>query len=226
MKKPVFVSGEIYHLYNRGVEKRDIFIHDKDRTHLVYILHEFNNTESVDSFRYRRKLPYEVQPRTGDELVEILAFCLMTNHFHLLVRQKQEKGIVRYMQKLGTGYTMYFNKKYERVGPLFQGRFKAVLVQKDLHLRCLVHYIHFNPLDFVEPGWREQKIRSHKDALTFLRFYRWSSFRDYIGESNFPFVTIRDFIWSLFGGPKGYEREVTQWLKNMDFETARDFLLE
>ena len=122
MKKPVFINSEVYHIYNRGVEKRKTFLDDKDYFRFIHNLFEFNDDAPAMNLYY--KLPqiqsYEVQLRKIHKierqprklLVEIIAFCLMPNHYHILIKQKVDNGIVRFMQKLGTGYTNYFNKKF------------------------------------------------------------------------------------------------------------------
>lgn len=228
MQRPQFVDGEIYHIYNRGVEKRDVFLNQKDYFRFTHDLFEFNDTAPAQNIFY--KLPflqsYEVRLRKKQELVEILAFCLMPNHFHLLLRQKNERGVTEFMRKVGTGYTNYFNKKYERVGPLFQGKFKAILVNREAHFIYLPFYIHLNPLDLIAPQWRKSKIKNLKKAVQFLQTYRWSSYLDYIGKRNFPSVTQRDFISNFFGGPRQYQQETINWLKTLDFEKIDDFLLE
>lgn len=231
MQKPSFVNDAIYHIYNRGVEKRNIFGDDKDRFRFVHDLFEFNDTKPALNLNYYfGKQSMEVEPQYTRKprklLVEILAFCLMPNHYHLLLRQKLENGIITFMQKLGTGYTMYFNQKYERVGSLFQGRFKAVLVNKDAHLLYLPHYIHLNPLDSAMPDWREKEIINHKKAMKFLENYRWSSFQDYIGIKNFPSVTQRDFILKLFGGRGSYKTAIKDYLGEFELETIRDLIIE
>ena len=159
-------------------------------------------------------------------LVEIMAFCLMPNHFHLLVRQKQDKGISSFMQKLGTGYAMYFNQKYKRSGVLFQGKFKAVLIKNESHFIHLPYYIHCNPLDLAAPGWRERDIKDYKKAVRFLEQYRWSSHLDYMGRKNFPSVTQRDFLLKFFGGTEGYRKGIFSWLKSMELETMNRLTLE
>ncbi|MBI5420924.1 MAG: transposase [Parcubacteria group bacterium] len=154
MQKPQFVENEIYHIYNRGVEKRDVFMEDKDYFRFIHDLFEFNDTEVSFNltFYFNSKTMYSEPQYLKDKknprklLVEILAFCLMPNHFHLLLKQKKENGIVRFMQKLGTGYTKYFNEKNNRVGPLFQGAFRALLIKTDAHMLHLPFYIHANPL--------------------------------------------------------------------------------
>ena len=130
------------------------------------------------------------------------------------------------MQKLGTGYTMYFNKKHERVGSLFQGRFRAVLVEQEPHFIHLPYYIHCNPLDLRFPEWREGEIRDHKRAMRFLEDYKWSSFPDYIGKKNFPSVTQREFLREFFGGPKQYKKSTLGWLREMDLETISDVTID
>ena len=237
MQKPQFANNEIYHIYNRGVEKRQVFLEDRDYLRFIHDLFEFNDigSASPSNIRLATRQPsqcLEVQLPNIDErkprklLVEILAFCLMPNHFHLLLKQLVVNGVVKFMQKLGTGYTNYFNIKRERVGPLFQGRFKAVLIKNDSHLRHIPHYIHLNPLDSILPEWRENKIKSSKKAIAFLENYRWSSLRDYIGVKNFPSVTHNGLILDLSGGTKEYRRSIEDWMKEMDLEKIREIILE
>ena len=227
MKKPRFVENQIYHIYNRGVEKRNVFENDKDYFRFIHDLFEFNDTDaSLNMAYYFNSQSMEVEPQYLKKerkprklLVEILVFTLMPNHFHLLLRQKQDDGIKKFMQKLGTGYTMYFNKKYKRVGGLFQGRFKAVHVNKDAHFIHLPYYIHSNPTDLNYGG---------STSIDFLEKYRWSSFLDYIGKKNFPSVTSREFLLDFFDGEKEYKKEMTVWLKEKDenIEKIKDIMLE
>jgi putative transposase len=106
----------------------------------------------------------------------------MTNHFHILVRQEVEGGITKFMKKLGTGYSMYFNIKYNRAGSLFGGLFKSKLVgNDDNYMRQLFAYIHLNPLEIEFPEWKENLSKSSVDMKKFLEFYRYSSYLDHIG---------------------------------------------
>jgi len=199
MKKPIFAEGQIYHVFNRGVEKRDIFIDDKDYLRFIHDLYEFNDIKPVRNLHYfmnhktgnveARKI-YGYQER--EAIVEILVFTLMPNHYHLMLRQIKDDGIVKFMQKLGTGYTMYFNKRYSRVGGLFQGRFKAVHLTREEHFIYLPYYIHSNPYRGSTSIWELEK-------------YRWSSFPDYIGKRNFPSVTEREFLLDIFGGEEKFK---------------------
>lgn len=234
MKKPTFTEGQIYHIYNRGVEKRNIFLNDGDLFRFIHGLFEFNDEESAVNVKYyfnpetmRIESQSLNQRKPRKVLVEILVFTLMPNHFHLLLRQKKEKGIVKFMQKLGTGYTMYFNQKYKRVGGLFQGRFKAVLINEEAHFIHLPTYIHINPLSLNYGG--STSIDS-LDSLKVLENYRWSSFPDYIGRKNFPSVTNREFLLSLFGGEEKYKQHTERWLRanrtNKELEMIADVVLD
>lgn len=229
MKKPQFTSDHIYHIYNRGVEKRNTFLDDKDYLRFIHDLFEFNDEEPVSNVLYYfDPKSMEVQPRYNKEerkrrklLVEILIFTLMPNHFHLLLRQKRERGIVKFMQKIGTGYTMYFNQKYERVGALFQGRYKAVLVESQAHFLHLPFYIHANPV-FKKYGG---STSIHwKEAMKYLEKYRWGSFLDYIGRKNFPSVTSRSFLLNYFDGEQTYRKETERLLKEYDREKLSEII--
>lgn len=236
MQQPIFVNNQIYHIYNRGVEERNIFLDNQDRFRFIHDLFEFNDEASVVNIYYKLNRfhefqSYEVKPRkiergTRKLLVEILVFCLMPNHFHLLLRQLKENGIVKFMQKLGTGYTMSFNQKYKRSGSLFQGTYKAILVEKDAHFLHLPYYIHLNPLDLKFPEWRNREIKNYKEVMNFLENYRWSSFLDYIGKKNFPSVTQREFFNEFFEGPEQYKKDSLKWLKEMYLEEIKDLILE
>lgn len=233
MQRVPFENNHIYHVYNRGVEKRKIYLDKNDYFRFVHDLFEFNDENPAPLLYY--KLPslksYEVQPHRIDQgprklLVEVLAFCLMPNHFHLLLKQTCDNGIVKFMQKLGTGYAMYFNKKYERVGSLFQGRFKSVHIKREEHLIHMPYYIHLNPLDLIVPEWREKEIKGHRKAIKFLENYRWSSYLDYIGKKNFPSVTQRKFLSEFLDKPQEYKREMIKWLKEMDLNIISHLTLE
>lgn len=239
MRREKIANGNICHIYNRGVEKRTVFLDDKDYLRYVHDLFEFNDSEPTINTAYHlaKRTPggsievglryigkQERKPRKL--LVDLLAFCLMPNHVHLMVRQRVEGGVTEFMRKLGTGYTNYFNKKRERVGPLFQGKYKFVRVARDEHLLHLPYYIHANPLDIKFPGWRDRKLSDWKRATEFLESYRWSSYQDYVGKKNFPSVTQREFLLNLFGGTRDYKTDMARWLKDMSLETIEGITLE
>lgn len=226
-------TGEIFHVLNRGVDKRNIFLDGQDYFRFVHNLFEFNDPSPVFNLGYflNRNQSIDLRSRYIKRkprklIVEVLAFCLMPNHFHLLIRQKERGGITKFMRKLGIGYAKYFNQKYERTGTLFQGRYKAVLVNREAHFIHLPYYIHFNPLDLLMPDWRTGKIKNYKKAIDFLNSYRWSSHLDYIGRKNFPSVTQREFLLKIFGGAESYQKEVKNWLKEMDLTEIKKLTLE
>jgi len=229
MKNPQFGSEEIYHIYNRGVEKRNIFLDNQDRLRCIHDLFEFNDLEPADKFLFSQfsevKLP-KIEREARKLIVEILAFYLGDNHFHLMLRQKEENGITLFMRKFGTGYTNYFNQKYERVGSLFQGTFKASLIKTEVHFLHLPYYIHLNALDSIAPEWRDRKIKNVNKVIKFLDSYRWSSHLDYIGKKNFPSVTQRDFLMKFWGGPEEYRKSIIKWLKEPELEEIKPIILE
>ena len=213
MRKFKFENTSIYHLYNRGVEKRTIFLNDEDYYRFIHNLYEFNNEAPAENVYYRKL--YEVGPHKINkaQLVKIHAFCLMPNHFHLLLRQTKDNGIQTFMKKIGTGYAMYFNQKYQRVGGLFQGRFKAVRVERNEHLSYLHYYIHLNPLGLIASEWKKNEIKDINKVIEFLESYRWSSYLDYIGKKNFPSVINKEFLLELIESPEKYKKNIIEWLK-------------
>lgn len=206
MNRDALVNNEIYHIFNRGADKRNVFLDVVDFIRFTNGLYEFNDAEpSRDS----RDVKVFV-PRT--KLVDILCYCLMPNHFHLMLRQIQDGGITRYMRKLGTGYSMYFNKKYKRSGVLFQGKFKSVSVATDAYMRYLPHYIHLNPLELEVAGWKDRGLGGL--AREHLRSYRWSSYPEYIGASSAR-LTDTEFLNELYA-PAGYDVALDEWVREFD----------
>ena len=211
-------TGEIYHVYNRGVEKRDIFTENLDRIRFIHDLFEFNDINPAPDFdrRYnvqnvRGSTPH-IKQRPREPIVDILSFCLMDNHYHLLVKQLVDNGLALFMKKLGAGYTVAFNIKNKRVGPLFQGRYKAKHVSSDEYLQHLICYIHLNPLKFLKKVDIRGKIDFAK-TWEALNSYRWSSHIDYLGGDNFGSVVEKRFILDLFGGFGGYKEFVQDWIR-------------
>lgn len=238
MNRPPFVTNEYYHVYNRGVDKRQVFMNDDDRYRFLHDLWEFNDEENVAPFiRRTSKNPIKtsgdsISPKTvGDTisyskepLVEISCFCLMPNHYHLLIKQLQDDGLSLFMRKLGIGYTYYFNEKYERSGTLFQGKFKAKHIDNDAYLTQLTKYIHLNPVDLCEPEWKKKGLQNPEMAKDFLKNYRWSSLKDYIGEKNYPSLIQKDLIMSMIGGEPAYQKFITNYF--IDDELIKKYALD
>ena len=208
-KKPPFVTDEIYHVYNRGVEKRNVFIETSDYLRMVHDLYELNDKNATlnSQYQFKHNPSGQRDDQIRETLVEILAFVLMPNHYHLVLRQIMEGGIVKFMQKLGTGYTVYFNKKNDRVGPLFQGSFKATHIATNDYLQNVLGYVHTNPV---------AHYRGSTSVMDFLEQYRWSSLLDYIGIKNFPSITSREFLLEVMGGGEGIRASVNAWLTHRE----------
>ena len=148
-----------------------------------------------------------------ENLVEILSFCFMPNHIHLLLKQIENNGITKFMTKVGTGYAGYFNRKYQRKGYVFQNRFRDVHIKSDDQLKTIFNYIHCNPVSLIEPGWKELGVKNIKKVKHFLENkYRWSSYFDFINKKNFPSVTKRDFMLEFMGGSQGCKESVKSWI--------------
>lgn len=168
-----YVAGGVYHVYNRGVEKRDIFLEPKDYSMFLHYLKAFLQPPDPDAERegvLPRVTQLSLQRSALYHRVELLAFCLMPNHFHLMLRQRDERGMAELMQRLGNAYVEYFNKKQKRVGSLFQGRYKAVQVDVGAHFLLVTRYIHRNPLEMVAAR-----------GIASLFDYPYSSYPDYLG---------------------------------------------
>jgi len=137
-----FVDGEYYHVYNRGVDKRDIFIDEEDFSRFMQSIKEFNDIEPIGSI-YENSFNNSFNNQSPKLLVSIVCFCLNQNHFHFIFRQESERGIEKFMQRLG-GYPKYFNNKYKRSGALFQGKFKAKHIVDNKYLLNLSVYVNLN----------------------------------------------------------------------------------
>ena len=144
MRKIKFINGEIYHVYNRGVDKRNIFSDNEDFNRFIKSILEFRGIEPIGSL-YEKARKDEKQKSNDDNLlVEFVAYCINPNHFHFILRQLNDEGIQKFMHKLSTGYTMYFNEKENRSGPLFGGKYKAKEINENDYLLNLSAYVNLN----------------------------------------------------------------------------------
>ncbi len=218
-RKIQFINGEIYHIIMRAVDGTKLFCDEQDYLRMIHDLFEFNDVNPIlSTFRanYRRNVSLPdlvvLRKRKRKLLIEILTFCLMPNHVHLLIKQVQDNGISKFMKKFG-GYALYYNKKYKRKGYLFQSRFRAVYIKNNEQFQTVFVYIHTNPVAIIFPRWKEKGIKDFKKAKNYIENYRWSSYPDYLGKKNFPSVTSRDFLKRIMGGPKDCRKFVNDWLK-------------
>ena len=138
----------------------------------------------------------------------------MPNHIHLLLRQIRNNGITKFMRKVGTGYSGYFNRRYDRRGHLFQSRFQAVHVKTNDQLQIVFVYIHANPVSLVEPKWKEVGVKNTNKIIKFIENYKWSSYLDYFDKKNFPSLTSREFLGNVIGKNEKCKKFVNDWIKH------------
>ena len=218
---------DLYHVLNRGVDKRVIFYDSQDFVRFVHYLYECNNGAPIkNTFRVLSKdagQMCDIGCRTlkRERIVDVHAWCLMKNHFHLILSPRIDGGISKFMQKVMIGYVKYFNEKYKRSGTLFQGKTKKIPIESESHFYHILHYVHLNPLDYLDGAtdWREREIDDVDGALAHLKMYKWSSYLDYSGVKNFPSVISREFFGEVFGD---YNKEISRYLKSIARRATSD----
>lgn len=238
MRKIKFVKGGIYHIFNRGVEKRNIFQDDADRWRFLQGLYLFNDERNSASLLWRMeneggglnfralKNFVEKEYKERKPLVRIMADCLMPNHYHLLLEEIKEGGISAFMHKIGTGYAGYFNKKHERVGSLFQGTFKAGPVDKDLYLQYLLIYLNVvNPGELVEPKLKERGVKNVDMIMKFVAEYPWSTHQEYLGKRN-SIIIDKGLLENFFPTRMKYREFAKDVLLTKKFDTINYLFLD
>ena len=214
IRKVNFVGGEYYHIYNRGNSKQIIFLDEKDCKHFIYLLYLSN---TIRKFTLRDIVKDFFNFDQEKQLVSVGAWVLMPNHFHLLVTEKEEGGISKYMQKLSTAYSMYFNKKYKRTGSLFEGKFKSQHVDTDRYLKYLFSYIHLNPIKLIQKDWKEVGIKNKKEALEYLQKYTYSSYLDHLGINRIQNKILNTEAFpKYFFSKELFVKEIFEWLSYDD----------
>jgi putative transposase len=218
---------ELYHVINRGVEGRNIFLDTQDYSRFVHDLYEFNDTAPALEFNHAISRGSNVGRPTSyirKRLVDIHGWELMKNHFHLLLSECIENGITLFLSKM-SGYARYFNERHERHGHLYQGKTKKILIAQQEHFLYALHYLHLNSLDYL-PGakkWRERDkgmISDIPKALDYLQNYRWSSYPDYCGKKNFPSILTTSLFANAFGTDyaSALKEYLTDRITNEDLE--------
>lgn len=216
IRKVSFVEGGYYHIYNRGNDKRTIFHDKKDYQYFISLLFVANSENSFNVVRMKRNKNSNVFDNTVEnKIVSIGSYVLMPNHFHILITQKVDGGISKFMQKICTGYAMYYNKKYKRTGSLFEGKFKSQYLDTDRYLKYIFSYIHLNPIKLIDKTWKEKGIKNLGKSLSFLRDYKYSSFIDYTDTSPRVENNILDkkSFPNYFPSRNTFYKEILLWLK-------------
>lgn len=198
-RKVVFANHEFYHLLNRGVAQAPIFSSTKNYQRFLDLIDFYRYENPLLCFSHYNRLTKNKKKKFLKNLrekhavlAEILAFCLMPNHFHLLLKQIRDKGIPKMLANLQNGYARYFNLRSKRRGPLFQSRFKAVRMETEEQLLHVSRYIHLNP------------STSYLVKIDDLSSYPWSSLPEYLGKHSFPFINP-ETILGLAGGKEKYK---------------------
>lgn len=191
-RKTPLVNNEIYHVFNRGVAKLPIFEDKRDYHRLLETLYYYQFQGPKPQFSQLKRFK-DLNFERNKKIIEIICYCLMPNHYHLLIRQLQENGISEFINKVSNSYTKYFNTRHTRVGPLLQGQFKAVRIENDEQLIHISRYIHLNPIvSFLV-----------KD----LKTYPWSSYSNHIGLYEDKLCS-KELVSSMFKSPQIYEKFV------------------
>lgn len=195
-RKVIFANGEYYHIFNRGVDKRITFSNKREYVRAISVIRYYSFHKPPIRYSRLLTLPQDMRENVllslKNKSVNIIAYCIMPNHFHLLLQQVQENGISRFVANMTNSYTKYFNTKHKRVGPLFGGIFKAVHIEDNEQLIHLSRYIHLNPATAY--------IIEAKN----LHEYPWSSYLEYINKALVPLCN-KEKILEFFKDDKDYE---------------------
>ncbi|MFA6999763.1 MAG: transposase [Candidatus Paceibacterota bacterium] len=214
MRKQPIITGENYHVYNRGVDKRDIFLEKMDIRRFVESINEFNQVEGIGSLANLRKT-YQIESKalSKEPLVAIIAYCLNPNHFHFILKQLEDGGIAKFMQKLQGGYTSYFNVKNSRSGSLFQGTFKAQHIGNENYFN--------KTLGYVNKNYKVHNIPEDKKELVFASDYEYE-------HNDFKIISKTEGkkMLEIFGGVNGFKRHSDEIVEIIRKERGKTSLLE
>jgi len=231
MYRGIFTIGEYYHVYNRGNRKEMIFYEEKDMWRFLRTIRFFNDSHS--SLNILRQLTYQLTSDVNnvnksdpgsifelgwpsdwperDPLVKILCYCLIPNHFHLLLKEIRKGGISKFMQKIGNGFSKYSNLKYQNVGRVFQGPYKIKLIKEQKYLEYLMVYIQVINVLELFPGGIERALMNSEKAMKFVDNYIFSSHPDYAGLRK-SLIIEKDILAKIFPTNASYKQFVYQTL--------------
>ena len=217
IRRQPLINDQYYHIYNRGVDKRDIFSDKNDIFRFIESIKEFNRIEKIDSLANLRKLKSNPQigakPLSGEPLVEIVGYCLNPNHFHFILKQSTDGGITKFMHKLLGGYTSYFNIKNSRSGSLFQGTFKSQIIVNENYFNKLIGYVNKNYLI--------HSIPENKNDLVFSGDFEYEN-------NKFNIISNKESkrILEIFGGVNKLKKYCDEIVSIIKEERGKKSLLE
>lgn len=172
-----YVTSGFYHIFNRGVNKQRIFREEQD----YYVFLNYLRNYLIPLEKIKKQTDREVYSATFHDTIELISYCLMPNHYHLFIKQYKKRAMAKFMKALQVKYIMYFNNKYARVGPLFQSKYKAVMVETEPQFLYLTRYIHRNPIEILKKGQQ-------------LREYKFSSYPMYLKRHNTEWISTKDVL--------------------------------
>lgn len=220
MPRAIISPDEAYHVFNRGINKQQIFLENSDYVRMLFLILFLQSNEVFYNIgrnvkNFIKNGNFDVPENIIAEIlknrtVELISFSLMPNHFHLFVLELEEGGVSRYLQRIEIAYTKYFNTKYRRSGYLFQGPFQSVHTDTNEQVLYLSAYIHLNPKEIKQ--WKNKE-----------HFYPWSSYQDLIKENRWGKLLKHDIISGQFSNPEEYKDFVqTSGAKELDEDLLMD----
>lgn len=232
-RKEKFIPGEYYHIYNRTLFKRPEFTDYKNSKRLKQAFLLANSTHSGRAFQFLRdnkdatiKDAVEIAER-GERLVDVLCYAIMPNHYHLLLKERQKKGISSFIHKCNISVAKYINIKNNRSGPLFESLFKSKYITTNDYLLHLSLYIHLNPLDFlIGKQWREHRMRNWDQIKKELINYPYSSLKNFLDVNHEDkIISGKEIITDQFKNTKEYELFLQEWSKE-SLDLVSDFVID
>jgi len=233
MRKTPFVPDEYYHIYSRTILNVPEFRDNRNAERLAQAFLITNSTKSSEAFLFLKNNKnvtindaLEIV-RQGEKLVDVLCYCIMPDHYHLLLKELKEGGISNFIRKSNISIAKYVNIKNDRRGPLFESRFNSKHIDTNEYLVHLSLYIHLNPLDFISGrAWRENKLKGWPGEKKKLLEYPWSSLKSYLDDNHRdPIISGTEIITDQFDNNKDYELFLQDWSEE-SINKIRDFLLE
>jgi putative transposase len=216
MRKTKFEKGEHYHIHNVGVDNRNVFVSKEDYDRFEAYLYLLNDTESQRAANFFVGKRHETifENARAEQLVGIGAYSLLPTHFHLILTPLQSDGIPKFMQKLTTAYTMYFNDKYQRRGSLFEGTYKARAATSENHLKYLLALTHLAPAQLFNKKWFEEPIFRLEKMAGSIMDYRYSGVDEYL-SGIYKIITPQHFP-RYFGRMKNMDTYLRYWDDNKE----------
>jgi len=239
-RKIEFKKGKIYHIYNLGLKGKSIFENENDKERFLQSIYLSNNSNSFRGVPELEKNRENISISAAKDilkdkkirispLVKILSYCLMPNHFHLILKEKKKNGISGFMQKIGNSYGKYFSKKYGRKGSVFSGRFKAVQIENNEQLNYLLVYINaVNPAQLVEPYLKIKGVENFSAVWNSVENYKWGSHLDLMGLRSSLIIDKGSFLKTseISKNYNDFAKEVLSGKRNNIWEILKNISID